>query len=196
MKNPPKPLFWTAALLLLLAGLAMAYRAAAQARDVRAPGAVTPAPDEEEPEEEATEPGFRSALDIRLQSQEGNPYPPGELVLSNPFGESEGYDPRSRTNYQEIPGASYKLEPVPDSPESQAAALYVRNPVSGTYTLRVIGVESGNYGLFMKGFDRYRSHVNVQFIARIKAGQIHHYRVNYSNKGGTRLDVRRTQITR
>jgi hypothetical protein len=195
MKSLPKLQIWLAA-WLLLSGLLLTPGVSALARDAKAPPPVMPAQYDEENEAEAPVPEYRGGLDIRCLSDEGRTLPPVEMVLSNPFGETVGFDPRYQMTYQEIPGASYKREVVPGSPETEAEVLTVRNAVSGTYSLRVIGVELGTYSLFFKGFDKSRLHADVQFPhAKIKPGYIHHYLIRYSNRGGPSLEVRRTLIT-
>ena len=76
-----------------------------------------------------------------------------------------------------------------------ASSRFVRNAVSGVYSLRVIGSDYGRYKLNLKGYDASMSRAEAEFIATIEPGAIHHYVVNYSNRGGARLDVRRTRIT-
>ena len=200
MRSALKLLARLAALIFLLSGLLLAFGAAAPAGNPKAPGPATAAPYDEEAAAEAPTlplpPGFKGALDIRCQSEEGRVSPPVEMVLSNPYGETVGYDPRYQTAYQEIPGASYKREVVPGYPEIEAEVLNVRAPVSGTYSLRVIGVETGTYSLFIKGVDRHGNQVDLQFThANIKPGYIHHYLIKYSQRQGPSLEARRTLIT-
>jgi hypothetical protein len=183
--------------LLMLAGLAAASGAVA-AGNPKSPAPASPAPHDydEEAEAAAPRPGPRGALDIRCQSEGGRTSPPVEMVLTNPAGETVGYDPRYQSTYREIPGGSYKREVVPGFPEIEAEVIQVRNAGAGTYSLRVIGVETGAYSLFLKGYDRDGTHADVQFTrARIKPGYIHHYRINYSLRGGPGLEVKRTLIT-
>ena len=59
----------------------------------------------------------------------------------------------------------------------------------------MIGDDYGRYKLNLKGYDASMSRAEAEFIATIEPGAIHHYLVNYSNRGGARLDVRRTRIT-
>jgi len=192
MKNLVKMPIWLWLMLLVAAGLAVAS-GPAQAQTGKAPGAAMPAQYEEEQEEAPEVPGFRGALDIRIQSGYGKLNPPGELVISNPWGESAGFDPRYNYTYQEIPGASYKREVVPGYPSIEAAALYLRNAPSGTYSLRVIGTDYGQYRLSMKGYERNMSHADLLFTIMIQPGEVHHYLINYSNRGGAFLNARRTR---
>ena len=140
---------------------------------------------------EQEEPGAGGSLQIRLQAEDGAPYPPGDLVLSDPYARMTGSDSRANYNYQEIPGATYSNETI--SSEQQALRLYVDPAVSGTYGLRVIGVDDGRYLLSMKGYDRAGNHADLRFTARLQPGEVHHYVIHYSNQGGASLRARRTQ---
>ncbi len=181
----PRPRIWSLAfsLVLMLAFLA-GVSAPAQT------GNISPAQYEEEQEVRG-----RGVLDIRLVSEDGREYPPGELVISNPEGEAEGYDPRSNQAYHEIPGGTYRVSYLRGARDQKEAVLVLRQALSGNYSLRVIGVEYGVYSLFLKGFDASGSHADVSFRALIQPGQVHHYLVDYSNRNGARLNVRRTRIT-
>jgi hypothetical protein len=185
---------WLAVCLVLAAGPVRGVAVAAPA--LGAPGEAVARPAQYEAEEEGPaepEPGFRGALDLRIQSLEGRPYSPAEMVISNPFGETAGYDPRADYTYGEIPGGDYWWEEIPGT-ASNASVLYIRNAVSGTYSLRLIGTDYGTYRLAMKGYDRYSSHADVEFTMRIEPGAVHHYLVSYSNRGGARIDARRTRV--
>jgi len=185
MKKKVRISAWIAVCLLLAAGLTAGWWGAAPASEA----AVRPAQYEEEG------PGFIGALDITIQSLDGKTYAPGELVLSDPFGEFAGYDPRNEYTYQDIPGSTYGWQPIPGEPELYAGVLHVRNAVSGLYSLRVIGTDYGRYRLVLDGYDRDMNRARTEFTALIEPGAIHHYLVNYSNRAGARLNVRRTRIT-
>jgi hypothetical protein len=133
-------------------------------------------------------------LYISIQSQEGRPEPPGELVLSDPSGDLAGYDPRYGRTYREIHGAAYTREELPGQADQEAAVLDLRQAVSGTYSLRVIGVEPGIYFLGMQGYDAAGNKADVSFSnAAIQPGEVHHYLIRYSNRDGASLKVRRTR---
>lgn len=132
-----------------------------------------------------------SSLQIRLQSEDGAEYPPGDLLLSDPSARLTGADSSANYNYQEIPGATYRAENI--SARQQAFLLYVDNAVSGTYSLRVIGVDSGRYILSMKGYDQAGNHADVRFTGGLQPGEVHHYVIQYSNRDGASLKVRRTR---
>jgi hypothetical protein len=134
-----------------------------------------------------------ASLQIRIQSEEGAQYPPGDLVLSDPDARMTGSDTRANYTYQEIPGAIYSAENI--SPRQQAFLLYVDQAVSGTYSLRVIGADYGRYILSMKGYDEVGDHADVRFTGGLKPGEVHYYVIQYSNRGGARLKVRRTGVS-
>lgn len=106
-------------------------------------------------------------LDIRIQSDTGGS-PPGELMLTDPSGDRTG-------------------------PES--TDIHLRNPVSGLYNLRVIGLKTGEYTLYLKAYTESGSTSDVRFPhMAIKSGEVHHYQAKFSTEG-PKLDVRRTRVT-
>ena len=114
-------------------------------------------------------PGAATAqtLDISIQSDIGGS-PPGELMLIDPSGDRTG-------------------------PEDME--IHRRNPMSGLYNLRVSGLKTGVYTLFLKAYSASGSTSDVRFPhMNIKDGEIHHYDVNFSAEG-PKLDVRRTRVT-
>jgi len=114
-------------------------------------------------------PGAAAAqtLDIRIQSENGGS-PPGELVLTDPSGDRTG-------------------------PED--TDIHLRNPMSGLYHLRIIGLEIGVYTLYLKAYSNSGGTSDVRFPhMTIQDGEVHHYRINFSAEG-PKLDVRRTRVT-
>ena len=106
-------------------------------------------------------------LDIRIQSDSGGS-PPGELVVTDPSGDRTG----------------------PYAPDIQ-----VPNPMNGLYKLRVNGLKTGEYTLFLKAYSESGSTSDVRFPhMTIKDREVHHYDVNFSAEG-PKLDVRRTRVT-
>ena len=94
--------------------------------------------------------------------------PPGELVVTDPSGDRTG---------------------------PEATDIHLRNPMSGLYNLRVIGLKTGEYTLFLKAYSESGSTSDVRFPhMTIQDGEVHHYRVNFSAEG-PKLDVRRTRVT-
>jgi len=117
--------------------------------------------------EESEGPVDRGTLDIRIQSDTGGS-PPGELELTDPSGDTTG---------------------------PEATDIDVRNPISGLYNLRIIGLENGVYTLFLKAYSRSGSTSDVRFTHEtINDGEVHHYSIYFSARG-PKLDVRKTRIT-
>jgi hypothetical protein len=107
------------------------------------------------------------SLNIHIQSDSGGS-PPGELVLTDPSG---------------------------DRTDPEARDIHLLNPMSGFYNLRIIGLKTGVYTLFLKAYGESGGTADVRFPhMTIKDGEVHHYDVNFS-AGGPKLDVRRTRIT-
>ena len=95
-------------------------------------------------------------------------FAPGELVLTDPSGDRTG--PMTKD-------------------------IHLSNPMSGFYNLRVIGRRTGTYLLILKAYTASGSTSDVRFPhMTTKAGEVHHYDVNFSAEG-PKLDVRRTRIT-
>lgn len=116
-------------------------------------------------EEESEVRVFRGILDIRIQSEAGGS-PPGELVLTDPSGERTG---------------------------PEATDINLRNPMSGLYNLRVIGLKNGVYTLFLKAYSKSGGTSDVRFPhMTISNGEVHNYQVNFSARG-PKLDVRKTR---
>ena len=175
--RPQKLTLTLVGLLFLALPLVSLWSALAQAAE------VTPAQYREEA-------GSGGSLQIRIESEDGAQYPPGDLVLSDPSARMTGSDTRANIDYQEIPGATYSGETI--SSQQHAIRLYVGNAVSGTYSLRVIGVDSGRYILSMKGYDEEGNHADLRFTGGLQPGEVHHYVIHYSNQGGASLRARRT----
>jgi hypothetical protein len=67
--------------------------------------------------------------------------------------------------------------------------------MSGLYNLRVNGLKTGVYTLYLKAYSASGSTSDVRFPhMNIKDGEVHHYDVNFSTEG-PKLDVRRTRVT-
>jgi hypothetical protein len=112
-------------------------------------------------------PAAAQTLDISIESDSGGS-PPGELRLTDPTGDRTGPEARD---------------------------IHLRNPMSGLYNLRVNGRKTGVYTLFLKAYTASGSTSDVRFPhMNIKAGEVHHYDVNFSAEG-PKLDVRRTRVT-
>jgi hypothetical protein len=165
-----------------------------QAESVQAPSGMMPAIVEKDLPK--TGPRYEGALDIRIHGEEDRLNPPAELLLVDPEGRRTDTDPRTGRTFSEMPNAFYEHEGIADL-ESGASGpetgiVYVRNPVSGDFTLKVIGKERFAYVLEVRGYDcemgysgRTFGHVNIHQNAE------HIYLIKYSNEEGGTVEVTR-----
>ena len=111
---------------------------------------------------------YRGTLNIRIQSEDRGS-PPGDLELTDPSGNRTG---------------------------PEGSDIQLRNPISGLYHLRIIGLKTGDYTLFLKAYSRSGGTSDVRFPhMSIQDGEVHHYRIYFSARG-PKLDVKRTRVTR
>jgi hypothetical protein len=139
---------------------------------------------------------FEGALDIRIHPGGQKLKPPAELLLVDPQGRKVGKDPRTNRVFRQIPNSSYEYEGIADAvsgaPGPTTGIAYVRNPMAGEYSLRVIGVESYGYDLEITGYDCETDPSAVQFTNVMISKDIEHsYLIRYSNKKGSKVEVNR-----
>jgi len=120
---------------------------------------------------------------------------PGELVITDPLGRKEGYDPVSETlYYDQISNAAYGDDGLPNyetgQTESEAKEIDIQVPAEGEYELKVIGTGVGDYALEIIASDREGgfSYKGIEQIP-ISPGIIHTYILNYSRKAGSEIEV-------
>ena len=89
---------------------------------------------------------FKGALNIRIHGCGDSLYPPAELLLFDPKGRLTGCQPGRKTMFSQIPNSTYENESIDDAdsgtPGPVTKIIDVRNPQSGEYILKIIGVES------------------------------------------------------
>ncbi len=129
-------------------------------------------------EEEST----RGALDIVIRSDEGAPFPPGELLLSDSAARMTGAD-AGGVRYREIPFSSYRRE-------RGTYHLHVGDAASGRYSLRVIGLQGGTYTVYMTGYDQDGVRADIQFSRLMEPGVMHVFLIDYSNVAGAKIKAR------
>jgi hypothetical protein len=104
-------------------------------------------------------------LDLSIESETGGSSP-GELILTDPAGDRTG---------------------------PQDTDIHLTNAASGRYDLKVRGRKTGTYILFLKAYSGSGGTSDVRFPhMTLKAGEVHHYDVNFSAEG-PKLDVRQTR---
>jgi hypothetical protein len=137
---------------------------------------------------------FKGALTIRIHPHGDQLEPPAELLLIDPEGRRVGRNPITDTTFSEIPDASYGYEGIDDAvsgaPGPQTAIIDMRNPITGRYTLQVIGTESAKYDLSIRGYDSDICPSDAGFLdVMIQKGSEHTYFIAYSNDKGSRIEA-------
>jgi hypothetical protein len=137
---------------------------------------------------------FEGALNIRIHPHGDELEPPAELLLIDPTGRKIGQDPITGKIFEEVPDAWYGYEGIDDAvtgaPGPQTAIIDMRNPVTGRYTLQVIGKESAKYDLSIRGYDRDMEPSDAEFLdVMIQKGYEHRYLIEYSNDKGSQIEV-------
>jgi len=137
----------------------------------------------------------RCSLNIRCHPA-GKYDSPCELVITDPLGRKEGYDPVSGTTYQgQIPDAFYGEEGLPnlpeDPPEPQSKEIDISVPAEGKYELKVIGTKKGGYDLEVHASDREGGISYKDDIEQIPISPnvVHTYIINYSRAAGSKIEV-------
>jgi hypothetical protein len=136
----------------------------------------------------------KGSLDIRVHPKEGTLTPPVDLLLVDPLGRTSGRDPQANQLLSEIPYSSYEAESLADdvsgAPGPETRILYLSNPVEGEYLLKVVGTETGEYTLEIRGHDEglNPSHVIFQKVTTAKNTE-HRYQIDYSPVEGSQITV-------
>ncbi len=105
---------------------------------------------------------------------------PAELVLIDSQGRKTGFDPSTGTNYAQIPGATYGGESISDDNpldtedfSIDTKSLYWPTLSPDTYTLEVIGTQTGYYDLDLHYSDPQFNQANSSFQdLPIASGQV------------------------
>jgi hypothetical protein len=137
---------------------------------------------------------YEASLDIRVHPGGAALQPPAELLLKSPDGRKTGVDPITRNRLSEIPQSSIAKEGIDDdvsgAPGPRSLVLYVRKPVTGFYSLQVIGVRSGSYTLEIQASDVELETSRKTFLDReISEGEIHLYLIEFDERAGEELAV-------
>jgi hypothetical protein len=137
---------------------------------------------------------FKGALTVRIHPAGDALDPPAELLLTDSKGRRVGRDPIEDATFSEVPDASYGYEGIDDAvsgaPGPQTAIIDMRNPITGRYTLQVIGKESAKYDLSIRGYDSDMDPSDAEFLdVAIQKGSEHTYLFEYSNDKGSRVEA-------
>ncbi|HEX5339806.1 MAG TPA: hypothetical protein VFX47_02885 [Gammaproteobacteria bacterium] len=122
-------------------------------------------------------------------------YSPAELVVTAPDGkEQTGFDPTSGTTYSGIPNAIYSGESLRDDDTGEADPdpikfFYLPGPVTGNYTIQVIGTDTGTYSMKVSTLDSSGHEAAATELDDVPtfAGNIQQYTLDYQGSTSTPL---------
>jgi hypothetical protein len=176
----------------LLVALALVICLPGAASAEQRPGAMMPSIQQESHRGEPFR--FEGALSIRIHPAGDELEPPAELLLTDPEGRRVGRDPIEDATFSEVPDASYGYEGIDDAvsgaPGPQTAIVDMRNPMTGQYSLQVIGKGSAKYDLSIRGYDGEMDPSDAEFRdVMIQKGSEHLYFIEYSNDKGSRVEA-------
>ena len=90
-------------------------------------------------------------LDIAFQTEKKGP-PTVGIVLTDPRGRRIGFDPILKSGFQELPQAEGYIDcDAPGTEGTCTGVIQVCGPVSGTYKLEIIAVQTTAYSLRVSG---------------------------------------------
>jgi hypothetical protein len=103
-----------------------------------------------------------------------------ELFVTDPKGRSLGIDPETGWEIQEIPDANYyHEESISGAPETKV--IEILSPAGGSYTVKVIGTDTGSYTLNYEGYFESGSLGSLQVMTgQIASGVVHEYEISYT----------------
>ncbi|MFZ3158540.1 MAG: C39 family peptidase [Smithella sp.] len=115
-------------------------------------------------------------------------YSPVEAFVIDPQGRRYGYDPKTDTNYSEIPTASYNSlgqddDETGEPEDDMGMELEVMAPSEGDYVFVVTGTATETYDAEMRVFrqaTQYDSGIKKQAIPTAP-GVVHAYKIRYSD---------------
>lgn len=121
-------------------------------------------------------------LEIHLAS-------PAELLIVDSDGRRLGYDPRTNTEYDEIPGGQYDYEASlysgdeqPATPSHVRKVARIFNPESVQYRIQVIGTGAGDYDVSIFKLQADGSSTLDEFSEIMYENKIDTYIVNFANE--------------
>jgi len=135
---------------------------------------------------------FTGALDIRIHPEGEALKPPAELLLKDPKGRRTGVEPRTGRTFKEIPQSFYEFEGIDDAvsgaPGPESGIIEVRNPVSGRYSLEIIGRAPGYYVIEITGYDKNLQPSKILLKkSKIIRGASRTFSFRYSPEPGKRI---------
>ncbi|MEK7657812.1 MAG: NosD domain-containing protein [Patescibacteria group bacterium] len=111
---------------------------------------------------------------------------PAELLVTDPQGKKLGKDPITNAFYGEIPDGFYTAESILSS-ESELSEipdatkiLYIAEPLSGQYNVKIIGTNTGSYTFDLLVYDDNGQSLSVVSEGITESNNIQTFELNYS----------------
>ena len=119
----------------------------------------------------------KSAISLAL-------YSPAEILITDPEDRRTGIDPRTGTEYEEIPSSSYMHELLHADDGTlgvlELKILSIIEPISGEYSIEIIGTGSGAIGFEITTLDPDGEGSQMITSDTIIPGEVIEYQMNYS----------------
>ncbi len=130
-----------------------------------------------------------SSISLALES-------PAEFLITDPTGKKLGKDPSTGMAYNEIPNGSYFSDGIDDPsgemPPSghETKWIYIDSPVSGNYSVKVLGSGAGEYTTELLAVDNSGAEYSKVFIGNTEPGISAEYDLLYNsdNSGNVILE--------
>jgi len=110
--------------------------------------------------EEHFPPQTGTGMEIRVDS-------PADLHVYDPEGRHVGINYDTGEVEIEIPGATYS------GPSSEPQVIHIPDPIGGSYKIKLVGIETGDYTLTIKGFIGENEISTVSYTGSINPGQVY-----------------------
>ena len=101
-----------------------------------------------------------TGIEIRVDS-------PADLHVYDPEGRHVGINYDTGEVEIEIPGATYS------GPSSEPQVIHIPDPIGGSYKIKLVGIETGDYTLTIKGFIGENEISTVSYTGSINPGQVY-----------------------
>lgn len=125
-----------------------------------------------------------------LRSVTISAHSPVEIVVEDAWGRRSGYDPTTGITWNQIPGSMYYDEPIAGQDGgaggvgTEAAFLYIPNPIEGDYTVTVFGTDSGEYQINAQASNRSGHTTKRTYDGLASNGSMESMVVTYDSETG------------
>lgn len=100
---------------------------------------------------------------------------PVEMQVIDPLGRRAGVDFDAGSELTEIPTAAFWRSDVPGEPDF----LFIREPLSGTYTIRLLGIAEGQYTVGLESLSEQGSVTVGEFSGQSVPGARYEHQIHY-----------------